>query len=191
MVAHLALGPGLFSGEIWQPVTSLFFHVDPLSFIFNLIGLWFVGATIERTQGRRRFIALFSTAGVLSNLAIAAVSQLSQRPAVSTGCSYAVLALFVAFGRVFGGAQTQVFGGLYLRARTLAIIFVVWAAVMNLVQGDWAGLAGTVVTTAVGYFVGAPGGLQEAWAALKARRHRRRYRVIEGGGGRPRKKYMN
>src|SRR5205809_494316 len=45
---HLALSPRLLAGEIWQPVTSLFVHVDALNFCFNMLGLWFVGATIER-----------------------------------------------------------------------------------------------------------------------------------------------
>jgi len=43
----------------------------------------------------------------------------------------------------------------------------------------------------VGYLAAAPGGLGELWAAMKVRRLRRRYRVIEGGAGRPPKNYMN
>jgi membrane associated rhomboid family serine protease len=191
--AHLVLGPGLFAGELWQPLTSLFVHLSPLGFVFNLIGLWFVGATIERTQGARRFVTLFLVAGVLANLTMAAVWQLRafRPPYYDDGCSYAVLALFVAFGRIYGSASTQVFGGLFLRARTLAIIFVVWAALASLARADWAGLAGVAVTALVGYLGAAPGGFREAWAGFKARRLRRRYRVIDGGGGRPKKKYMN
>src|SRR6476661_8893228 len=79
MEAHLAIGPGLLHGEPWQALTSLFVHFDPLGFIFNLIGLWFVGAFIERTQGTRRFVTLFFTAGILANVAIAVVSEF--RPA--------------------------------------------------------------------------------------------------------------
>jgi membrane associated rhomboid family serine protease len=45
---HLAVGPGLFHGEVWQPLTALFIHFDFLGFVFDLIGLWFVGAFIER-----------------------------------------------------------------------------------------------------------------------------------------------
>jgi membrane associated rhomboid family serine protease len=193
MMAHLALGPGLFAGELWQPITSLFVHFDLLGFIFNLIGLWFVGAFIERTQGTRRFVTLFLTAGVLANLALAGVNHL--RPyrvgEISDGCSFAVLALFVAFGRIYGRAPAQVLGGLFLQARHLALIFVAWGVLASLLRADWGQLAATLTAAAVGYLGAAPGGLSEAWNALKVRRLRRRYRVIEGGAPRPSRKYWN
>jgi membrane associated rhomboid family serine protease len=193
MELHLALGPGLFRGEIWQPLTSLFVHLNVVSFAFNLIGLWWVGATIERTQGTRRFITLFLTAGVLVNVALAGIWQLRafRPPVYDDGCSYAVLALFVAFGRIFGRAQVRVFGALSMQARTMALIFLGFAAVASLARSDWAGFVATAVAAAVGYLGAAPGGLAEVWATLKARRLRRRYRVYEGGRGRSNKKYMN
>lgn len=193
MMAHLALGPGLFSGEIWQPVTSLFVHFDLLGFVFNIIGLWFVGAFIERTQGTRRLVTLFLAAGVLANLTLAGVTHLRPYRAgtVFDGCSFAVLALFVAFGRIYGRAPAQVLGGLSLQARHLALIFVGWGVLASLLRADWAQLAATLVTSVVGYLGAAPGGLSEAWGALKVRRLRRRYRVIDGGAARPSKKYWN
>jgi membrane associated rhomboid family serine protease len=193
MMAHLALGPGLFAGELWQPVTALFVHFDLLGFVFNLIGLWFVGAFIERTQGTRRFVTLFLASGVLANLTLAGVNHLSAFRAgnVFDGCSFAVLAMFVAFGRIYGRAPAQVLGGLYLQARHLALIFVAWGILASLLRADWAQLAATLVTAGVGYLGAAPGGLSEAWNAIKARRLRRRYRVIDGGAPRPSKKYWN
>ncbi len=126
MTAHLALGPGLWHGEVWQLVTSLFVHFDLLGFIFNIIGLWFVGAFIERTQGTRRFVSLFLVSGVLANVALAGIAHLRtyQSGVVFDGCSFAILALFCAFGRIYGRAPTQVFGALTMQARHLAWIFV-------------------------------------------------------------------
>jgi membrane associated rhomboid family serine protease len=193
MMAHLALGPGLFSGELWQPVSALFVHFDLLGFVFNIIGLWFVGAFIERTQGTGRFVTLFLVAGVLANLALAGVNHLRPYRAgdISDGCSYAVLALFVAFGRIYGRAPAQVLGGLFLQARHLALIFVGWGVLASLLRADWGQLAATLTAAGVGYLGAAPGGLSEAWNALKVRRLRRRYRVIEGGAPRPSRKYWN
>jgi membrane associated rhomboid family serine protease len=194
MMAHLALGPGLFRGELWQPLTSLFVHFDLLGFVFNLIGLWFVGAYIERTQGTGRFLTLFLAAGVLSNLAIAAVAHTGAYRSgdVRDGCSFAVLALFVAFGRIFGRAPAQLLPGLVLQARYLALMFVGWGVVVGLVRRDWPGLAATAVASAVGYLLGAGGSLRELIDGIRARRLRRRYRVIEGGAGRRRgPKYLN
>jgi membrane associated rhomboid family serine protease len=195
MAAHLAVGPGLFRGELWQPLTALFVHFDLGGFIFNTIGLWFVGAMIERTQGTRRFLTLFLGAGVLANLAIAGVNHLRLYEAgyAFDGSSLAVLALFVAIGRIYGRAPMQVLGGLFLQARVLALIFVGWAVVADLYRRNWALLAGTLVATAVGYFAGAPGGLRELYDLFRARKLRRRYRVLDGGAPRARapKKYWN
>jgi membrane associated rhomboid family serine protease len=71
---HLALGEAVWRRvELWQLVTSLFFHLDGITFIFGMIGLWFVGAAMEREIGRARFLVLFFVSGILANLAIAAV----------------------------------------------------------------------------------------------------------------------
>jgi membrane associated rhomboid family serine protease len=193
MVAHLGLGPGLFAGEIWQPVTALFFHTS-LLFVLNIIGLWFVGAALEKMRGTRPFLALFLGSGVLANLAIAGVSHLRAFEADqirTEGCSYAVLALFVAFGRLLGRQQTRVLWNLFMPARTLAMVFVGLALLISLAQGDFGGVAGVLVASGAGYLGGGPGGLRELWLTLKSRRLRRRYRVYEGGRERPSKKYMN
>jgi membrane associated rhomboid family serine protease len=196
MIAHLAVGPGLWRGELWQLVTSLFVHFDLLGFVFNIIGLWFVGAYIERTQGTRRFVSLFLTAGVLANVAWAGVAHLRTYQAgdVMDGCAFAVLALFCAFGRIYGRAPTQVFGALTMQARHLAWIFVGWGVVASLLRADWAQLAATLVASAAGYLGAAPGGLREAWGTFRIRRLKRRYRVLDGGAApqrRPSKKYLN
>ncbi|HXJ20098.1 MAG TPA: rhomboid family intramembrane serine protease [Polyangia bacterium] len=195
MIAHVALGPGLWRGEVWQLVTSLFVHFDLLGFVFNVIGLWFVGAFIERTQGTRRFVTLFLVSGVLANVALAGIAHLRTYQAgdVFDGCSFAVLALFCAFGRIYGRAPTQVLGALSLQARHLALIFVGWGVVASLLRADWAQLVATLVAAAAGYLGAAPGGLREAWGTFRMRRLRRRYRVLDGGASPPRppKKYLN
>ena len=121
---HLALGPGMIMhGELWQPVTSLFVHLNALTFVFNLIGLWFVGAFIERTIGMRRFLTLFFTSGILAIVAMGLVMRLKVY-SLGEGCTYAVLALFVAFGRMYDRAPAQVLGGLVMQARYLTMILV-------------------------------------------------------------------
>jgi membrane associated rhomboid family serine protease len=180
MLEHLAVGESMLH-EPWQPITAMFVHFDPLSFILNLVGLWFVGAFIERTQGTRRFLSLFFGAGILANIAIGLVASVYGARGVYAGTSGAVLALFVAFARIYGPAPTQVLGTLYLKAHHLAMIFVGWAIVADLLRRDLASLAGTLVVTAVGYVLAAPGGLREAYDTFRARRLRQRYKVIDGG----------
>ena len=75
--AHLALGPGMImNGELWQPVTSMFVHLNALTFLFNMIGLWFVGAFLERSIGMRRFLVLFFTSGILAMVAMGLMMRL-------------------------------------------------------------------------------------------------------------------
>jgi membrane associated rhomboid family serine protease len=193
--AHLAIGPGLFRGEVWQPVTSLFAHTDLLQFVLDVLCIWFTGAQLERVQGTRRFLTMFFVAGVLSNLAMAGVDRLQLAGldlpvAYTSGSAFAVLAMFVAFGRIYDRTPTQILGGLFVQSRYMAMFFVAWFALAALLRQNWGELAATAVATAVGFFGAAPGGFDAIWLRFKARRLRRRYRVIEGGKP-AKKKYLN
>src|SRR5437868_6156994 len=69
ILARLVVGTRLLH-EPWQAVTGLFVHFSPLQFIFSLIGLWFVGATLEGMLGRRQFLVLYLGSGILANIAV-------------------------------------------------------------------------------------------------------------------------
>jgi membrane associated rhomboid family serine protease len=193
---HLALGPGLFTGEVWQPLTTLFVHADLASWALALVGLWFVGAYTERTHGGRRFLWLYFGAGVLSNLVMAGVARVSTFHVgdVFFGPSGAILALFMAFGRSYGRAQTQVLGSLFLEARTLSWILLGFAVVSDLFRRNWPGLAGTLSAAAFGYFW-AGGSPREMFSFLRGlfpRQGRRPGPDSDGGQSPPRRKtYIN
>lgn len=181
MVAHLCLGPGFFQGELWQPVTSLFLHTRFTGWLFTVIGLWWVGAFIERTRGRNFFLGLLLGAGVAANLAAAAVSLI---PAVglgirSDGAAFALTAVFVAFARIYGARPAQIWGALSMRADYFTWLVIGFSLIVSLVNGDWAGIAAQL--TAIGVALVATGG----WGQLRARwrtgRTRARYTVIDGG----------
>jgi len=193
---HLALTPAFFAGELWQPLTSQFIHLEFVSFAFNMIGLWFVGATVERTLGTRRFLALFLVSGVAAALLTLVLGRALGLVVPIYGCSQAVLALFVAFGAAFDRAPTRVIGGLILEARTLTLILVGFALVSDVVGWSLPRLAGDVLAIALGYvFAGGRGqGLRRMFGGMRAKRARRRYQVIEGGrtsGSRQQPPYLN
>jgi membrane associated rhomboid family serine protease len=200
IVTHLALTERFFGGELWQPVTSLFVHLDFLGFLFGMIGLWFVGSFIEKTQGTRRCAGLFFAAGVLANLAIAGTFRALRADALvyDDGTSFGTLALFVAFGRLYGRQPAQVWPiPISIQARYLVMILIGFMVASFLTRGDWPHLVGLAVAILVGYFGAAGGGLAELRSSLahardlvKARRLRRRFGVIDGGGRRS-KKYVN
>jgi membrane associated rhomboid family serine protease len=176
---HLALGPGMLRGEVWQPVTALFVHFQALTLVFNLIGIWFIGAFIERTNGSRKFLRLFFAAGILGFVAMGLVMRFSPASR-GEGSTYAVLALFVAFGRTYDRSPAQVLGGLVMQARHLAMLLVGFSVIVDLARGDWASLAATLVASAVGFLL-AGGGFGDLIGLLRAKRLRRRYRVLDGG----------
>jgi membrane associated rhomboid family serine protease len=180
---HLALGPGALHGELWQLFTALVVHIDGLSFFFNIIGLWFVGATVERAVGTRRFLTLFLVSGVAANVVMLLLSVALGEPALIAGSGRAVLALFVAFGALFDRTPLRVLGGLVLEARVMTAILVGFSLLADVTQGYWAGLGGSVVAVILGYLLagGRGSGLRSLWGGLRAKRVRRRYQVIEGG----------
>ena len=199
--AHLTLTPGFFAGELWQPITALFVHLDFLNFLFNLIGLWSVGSTIDRARGTRRFLSLFFGTGVLANLAIAAFYRHYPAAPVSLhdGAMFSVVALFVANARIFGRQRAQVWPiPIFLQARFVTLIIVGFLSLSFATRGRLDLLTALAVTIVFGYFAAAPGGLTairvflaNARDAARARRIRRRFGVIEGGERPPKKKYVN
>ena len=125
---HLALGPAALLGRpVPGAVAGRHLAVrppGPWSFFFNVLGLWFVGATIERQLGRSRFLMLFLVPAVLGNLVMAGMMFLTRRGELFAGSGLAVLALFVAFGRIYDRTPARILGGLVLEARTLTLILV-------------------------------------------------------------------
>ena len=200
MEERLAIGPRFFAGDLWQPLTSLFVHLDFLGFLFSMIGLWFVGSFVEKTQGTRRCAAVFFLAGIAANLAIAGVFRLQGLAPASydDGCVFGVVALFVAFARIFGRQPVQLWlTNLSIQARYLVVILLGWQAAASAARGRWDSLAALAVAIVIGYFGAAAGGLTElrtffaqARDVAKVRRMRRRFGVIDGGD-RPSKKYVN
>jgi len=189
---HLALGPLFAAGEVWQPATSLFVHLEWWSFVFDLIGLWFVGATIEQVLGRRKFLILFLGTGLAANVAVAFVMAGLRWGGVYAGCGDAVLSLFVALGVIYGPTQVRVLGPLVLQARVLTAILVGLSVVGALSQGAWPSLAGTLVAVCMGYFLsGGKWGSVTAFLGRFRRRRRSVLEVLEGGRGKARKDYVN
>jgi membrane associated rhomboid family serine protease len=187
IAAHLFVGPGFLHGEIWQPLTAIFFHARFTGWIFSVIGLWWVGAFVERTRGPRFFLGLFFGAGAAANVTAALVSFLVSGGAAavrSDGAGFALSAIFVAFARIYGARPAQIWGAFSMRADYFTWILVGFSLVLSLVNRDWPGLGAEL--TAVGIALGATDGrkdLQDLLARRSGRKPaaRNRYRVLDGG----------
>ena len=179
---YLVLGPGVMRGRVWQIVTSLFVDRNPLAFL-NLLGLWFVGAAIERTLGRRRFLVVFFATGLAANLVIALLSAWWGQCVLYSGCGDSVLGLFVGLAVLYGPAQVRVIGTLALPARVLAGLFVGLALIASAAYGAWPAVFGTVVAVCLAYLLcgGRGRDTRDLISWLQRKIGRRRWRVFEGG----------
>jgi membrane associated rhomboid family serine protease len=89
---------GVKSGKIWTLITYSFLHSTSnlLHIVGNLLGLYFVGRTLEPLLGSKRFLWLFGAAVVTgAALWLATHWQTGGGPAI--GASAGVIGLFVVF----------------------------------------------------------------------------------------------
>ena len=95
---------GLEAGRWWQFFTHAFLHGNTMHLLFNMVGLWCAGRTVERVMGTGRFLALFAisaAAGGVFQLAIGG-------PGTLLGASGAVLGVILAFTTLFPESQIVV-----------------------------------------------------------------------------------
>jgi membrane associated rhomboid family serine protease len=181
---HLVLTTAtVLRGEFWQPLTSLFVHTDFINFFFNLLGLWWVGSTIERQVGTRRFLTIFFVSGLVANLIMVLLLARAGLGPVGAGCGSAVLAVYISYGTIFDRTPSRIWGSLVMEARTFTFILNGFVVLVDVTSLAWANLAAHVAAMLLGYvMVGGRGrGLAHLWAGLRAKQVRRRYQVLEGG----------
>jgi membrane associated rhomboid family serine protease len=193
--AHLALSPAaVLSGEVWQLVTALFVHLDGFPFFLDMVGLWWVGATLERDMGRRKFLVLFFVPAVVANAVMVLLSIRFGSDGLYPGCSLAVLGLFLAFGKIYNRTPVRVFGALVLEARFLVAILVGFSLLADIARHSLVALVGDIVALTLAYLLvgGRGAGLGSLFDRLRGGKRRRRFQVVEGGKSEDRRaNYLN
>jgi membrane associated rhomboid family serine protease len=105
--AVLALGilnpAHIREGWLWQFVTYAFMYVDPLDFVFSLVGIYFLGAAVEARLGSARFYSLFFGSIVMSAVAgflLSLTGVIAQGTALGSGAAAnAILMVFFLMNR--------------------------------------------------------------------------------------------
>jgi membrane associated rhomboid family serine protease len=70
VLLHGVLDPEYIrKGWLWQFVTYAFMYVDPLQFVFSLLGIYFLGGAVEERIGTPKFYGLFFGSIILSGIA--------------------------------------------------------------------------------------------------------------------------
>lgn len=94
-----ALDPrAIHHGWLWQFVTYAFIYVDPLDFLLSLLGIYFLGWTVEDRIGSARFYGLFFGSTILAGIAGFALSLTGVvAQGSAAGCGAAVNAILMVF----------------------------------------------------------------------------------------------
>ncbi len=111
--------------KIWQPLTYLFFHPDPLMvLIFNLIGLFFFGPIVESYWGRRKYIYFFLCAGVFAGLVVTPLAYMERLSQITIlGASGSVLAVLVAAALINPDLKVLLFFVIPIKIKYMILLF--------------------------------------------------------------------
>ena len=99
----------------FQLVTSMFMHADLRHLFMNMLGLFFLGPTVERTLGSKRFLILYLLAGLggsfmhlgIDYFSFLNAGKISMIPAL--GASGCVLGVVLAFITMFPREKLMIF----------------------------------------------------------------------------------
>jgi membrane associated rhomboid family serine protease len=88
--------------QVWRLVTYQFLHADVIHILFNMLGLFFLGPTLERHWGSRKFLIFYLSCGVAGGISytlLVAFNFLLSGPMV--GASGAILGMLAACAILF------------------------------------------------------------------------------------------
>src|SRR5262252_8071454 len=101
---YLALSAeGLRHGYLWQLLTFQFLHDGWMHLAFNCLAIFFIGPPVEEALGRRNFLTLYFSSGVIGGLfqALAGVLLGHDFAAPVVGASAGGFGLMAAFAVLF------------------------------------------------------------------------------------------
>jgi membrane associated rhomboid family serine protease len=180
---------------LWQPVTYLFLHADPIHLILNMLALWMFGVDLERRWGSRNFYRYYFVCGVGAAITSLVASWLPfefsrllyHTPTV--GASGAIYGLLLAFGLLFP-YRTIYFLIFPVPARVY--VFIAGALVLSSSLQDVGG--GTAHLAHLGGMIfgyaylrrgrgGILDGLKYRWVRWRMSRAKKRFELHKGGRG--------
>lgn len=123
---------GMASGKIWQLVTFQFLHSAPWPFhvLFNCIGLYFFGRTVESVVGTKRFVWLYLMGGIFGGLLQLLINYFTRVPATQSviGASAGVCTMLAFFCLKFPHREACfVFYFFPVRLRAIVLFWIVGA----------------------------------------------------------------
>lgn len=101
------LVPALIFTRPWTLVTHMFIHADFTHILFNMLVLFFFGPELERRAGKKIFLYVYFTAGLVAAIAYSITSKSPYIPVV--GASGAIMGVFAALAIIAPDIKVYVY----------------------------------------------------------------------------------
>lgn len=135
--------PGVADGAWWQPLTSMFTHVQVFHIGFNMLALWVLGPQLEMVIGRARFLALYLLSGLAGSAAVLWLTPSDSQTIGASGAIFGLIAGLLLVSWRLGGNFQQLLLWLGINlVITFTLPGVSW-------QGHLGGLVGGAVVAAL------------------------------------------
>ena len=138
----MALKPqAVMQGQVWRLLTAQYLHWTGTHLLLNMLGLYFLGKSLERIWTTREFLGVYTVAGMAGNLFYVALTLLGWFPAmgIAAGASGCVLGLLGVAAVKFPQAEVLIYFLFPIKIRTAAIVFAALYAVNIYTRGGNAG----------------------------------------------------
>jgi membrane associated rhomboid family serine protease len=137
----------LMAIQLWRLITYQFLHGSFMHILFNMLGLYFLGPTLERHWGSKRFLMFYLGCGVAGGLFYTLLVAVHFLPAVPMiGASGAILGMLAACAILFPNFVVFIFlFPVPIRVAAVALTVIYVLAVLSRATnagGDAAHLAG-------------------------------------------------
>ncbi len=125
---HFSTSRGFLGIEFWRFLGFQFLHANLTHLIFNMIGLYFFGALVERYLGGKRYLAFYLLCGIFGAVLYLALNLAGFLVTEAAGQEVVVRGLLVnSPDTPLIGASAGVFGvimaGAFLAPRTMVLVF--------------------------------------------------------------------
>lgn len=139
--ANLPLEPvSVVHGQLWQLFTYSLVNPGILSFAFAMLTLWFTGALLEGSYGRRWFTELYWTSvagGAIIATLISFTHLFGLRPdVIAVGAWAGIFGLLVAIAMLFGDQEFLLWFVLRIKAKYMVAIYILIAVAVLLKEKD-------------------------------------------------------
>lgn len=150
--------PGVADGAWWQPLTSMFTHIEVWHIGFNMLALWFLGPQLELAVGRLRFLALYFLSGLAGSAVVLWLAGDRIQTLGASGAIFGLIGALLVLAVKVRGNVSQIGMWLLLNAvLTFTIPNISW-------QGHLGGLVGGILVAVI--LVWSPRPRRGLWQAV-------------------------